>query len=78
MNYEEELKKLKEKISSANTMKVKAEAALENIENNRKEYIERVKDLGVDPKNLEIEINSLKIDINSLLEEANNLLPKDI
>ncbi|MFR7349110.1 hypothetical protein [Peptoniphilus sp.] len=78
MNYEEELKKLKEKISSANTMKVRAEAALDNIENNRKEYIERLKNLGVDPKNLEAEINSLKSEINSLLEEANSLLPKDI
>ena len=63
MNYEEELKKLKEKINTASTMKVKAEAALESIENNRKEYLE---------------INSLKTEINSLLEEANSLLPKDI
>ena len=59
-------------------MKVRAEAALDNIENNRKEYIERLKNLGVDPKNLEAEINSLKSEINSLLEEANSLLPKDI
>ena len=59
-------------------MKVKAEAALESIENNRKEYLEQVKNLGVDPKNLESEINSLKTEINSLLEEANSLLPKDI
>ncbi|WP_308552241.1 hypothetical protein [uncultured Peptoniphilus sp.] len=78
MNYEEELKKLKEKINTASTMKVKAEAALESIENTRKEYLEQVKNLGVDPQNLESEINSLKTEINFLLEEANSLLPKDI
>lgn len=78
MNYEIELKNLKEKLQRASQMKVKAEATLENLEENKKSYLEQVKKLGIDPKNIESEISNLKTEIESLINEANNLLPKDI
>lgn len=78
MNYEESLKKLKLNLDQAKNMKNKAEGTLEELKNQESLILAELKDLGVDPENLENEIEKLKGEIESLLKEANDMLPMDL
>lgn len=77
-DYEKELNKLKENLERAKTLKYKAEVRLEQLTQEQEKIITKLKELGVDPEDLDIEIKKLENEINSLLKEANQLLPKDI
>lgn len=78
MDYEVQLKKLKEDLDKAKTLKYRAEAKLEQLKNQEKDLIDELVELGVNPNNLDNEIRKLSEEINSLFEEASKLLPKDI
>ncbi|NLW42665.1 MAG: hypothetical protein GXY89_05960 [Tissierellia bacterium] len=78
MNYEEELKKLKYDIDRANALKNKAAANLEVLENQESQILEELKQLGVEPENLDSTIENLKKEIEEMLNEANSLMPRDI
>ena len=78
MNYEEKLNELKDNLEKAKSLKYKAEARLEQLNNQQQEIIKDLKNLGVNPEDLEEEIKKLKSEIDELFKEANNLLPKDI
>ena len=78
MDYEKELNVLKDNLEKAKSLKYKAEARLEHLNNNQQEIIKELKELGVNPEDLEEEIKKLKLEIDKLFEEANSLLPKDI
>lgn len=78
MDYELQLKKLKEDLDKAKTLKYRAEARLEQLKIQEKDLIEELRALGVNPDNLDKEIKKLSQEINMLFEEASSLLPKDI
>ena len=78
MNYEEKLNELKDNLEKAKSLKYKAVARLEQLNNQQQEIIKDLKNLGVNPEDLEEEIKKLKSEIDELFKEANNLLPKDI
>lgn len=78
MNYEKELNNLKESLEKAKNLKYKAEARLEQLNQQEEEIINELKDLGVKPEELETEINKLTSEIDKLFKEANQLLPKDL
>ncbi|NMB27112.1 MAG: hypothetical protein GX987_03525 [Tissierellia bacterium] len=78
MDYEKELNALRDNLEKAKSLKYKAEARLEQLNNQQQEIIKELKDLGVNPEDLEEEIKKLKSEIDKLFEEANTLLPKDI
>ena len=78
MDYEKELNVLKDNLEKAKSLKYKAEARLEQLNNQEQEIIKELKNLGVNPEDLEKEIKKLKLEIDKLFEEANTLLPKDI
>ncbi len=78
MDYEKELNSLKENLEKAKNLKYKAEARLEQLNQQEEEIIKELKNLGVKPEELENEINRLTIDIDKLFKEANDLLPKDL
>lgn len=78
MDYEKELNVLKDNLEKAKSLKYKAEARLEQLNNQEQEIIKELKNLGVNPEDLEREIKKLKLEIDKLFEEANTLLPKDI
>lgn len=78
MSYEKELNNLKDNLEKAKSLKYKAEARLEQLNNQEQEIIKDLKNLDVDPKDLEEEIKKLTNEINQLFKEANTLLPKDI
>lgn len=77
-NYEKELNLLKENLDKAKSLKYKAEARLEQLNNQQQEIIKELKELGVNPEDLEKEIRKLTEEIDALFKEANELIPKDI
>lgn len=78
MNYENELNGLKDNLEKAKNLKYRAEARLEQLNQQEDEIIRELEGLGVEPKDLESEINKLTLDIDKLFREANELLPKDL
>ena len=78
MNYEKELNDLKEGLEKAKNLRYRAEARLEQLNNQEAEIIAELKELGIEPRELENKINSLTSDIQKLFKEANELLPKDL
>lgn len=78
MSYEKELNNLKESLEKAKNLKYKAEARLEQLNQQEEEIINELKYLGVKPEELETEINKLTSEIDKLFKEANQLLPKDL
>ncbi len=78
MDYEKELNSLKDNLDKAKSLKYKAEARLEQLNNQQQEIIKELNSLGVNPEDLEEEIKKLKSEIDKLFLEANTLLPKDI
>jgi len=77
-DYEKELSDLKENLEKAKTLKYRAEARLEQLNNQQQEIIKELKELGVNPEDLEKEIDKLAKEIDELFKEANELMPKDI
>ncbi|NLV75536.1 MAG: hypothetical protein GX023_00895 [Tissierellia bacterium] len=78
MDYEKELNILKDNLEKAKNLKYKAEARLEQLNNQQAEIIEELNSLGVNPENLDEEIKKLTLEIDELFKKANTLLPKDI
>lgn len=76
MNYEENLKNLKEELDRAKSLKYKAEARLEQLNAQKKDILEEIEKLGVKPEDLESEINNLKDEIDKLFKEAEELMPR--
>ncbi len=56
MDYEKELNILKDNLEKAKNLKYKAEARLEQLNNQQAEIIEELNSLGVNPENLDEEI----------------------
>ena len=78
MNYEKELNNLKSNLEKAKDLKYKAEARLEQLNQQEEEIINELIELGVKPEDLDKEIDKLSLEIDNLFKEANNLLPKDL
>lgn len=78
MEYEKELGNLKENLEKAKTLKYKAEARLEQLKSQEADLIKELKELNVNPEDLDSEIENLTIEINKLFKKSNELLPKDI
>lgn len=77
-DYEKDLNELRENLEKAKSLKYRAEARLEQLNNQQQEIIRELKELGVNPDELEEEIKRLQLEIDGLFKEANSLLPKDI
>ncbi|MCF6464674.1 hypothetical protein [Clostridium sp. Cult2] len=78
MDYEKELNDLRDNLEKAKSLKYRAEARLEQLNNQQQEIIKELKELGVNPEDLEEEIKKLISEIDEMFKEANRLLPKDI
>ncbi len=77
MDYNDRLIKLKKNLEIAKINKTKAEGMLETLNNNKEELIASIRELGIEPEDLEKEILNLQTEIDSLLFEAEKLLPED-
>lgn len=76
MNYEENLKNLKEQLDRLKNMKYKSEARLEQLNAQKKYILNEIEKLGIKPEDLENEISNLKSEIDRLFAEANDLMPR--
>lgn len=76
MNYEENLKNLKEELDRLKNMKYKSEARLEQLNSQKKDILFEIEKLGIKPEDLEKEISNLKNEIDKLFNEANDLMPR--
>lgn len=77
MNYEDKLTALKKELDKAKDFKYKADARLEQLNNQKSEILKELEEEGIDPKDLELEIKKLDEDIKFLLEKASSLLPQN-
>ena len=76
MDYEENLKNLKEELDRLKNMKYKSEARLEQLNSQKKDILLEIEKLGIKPEDLEKEISNLKNEIDKLFNEANDLMPR--
>lgn len=75
---EQDLTKIKEAIEKAKDMRYRAEAKLEELENQKKRLLDELDKLGVAPEDLETEIARLEREIETGLTETWNLIPKEL
>ena len=78
MDYEMEIKNIKEDLEKAKDLKTRSEIALENLEAEEKSLIEELEELGVKPENLEKEIHDLKVEIEEQIKAAKDLMPVEL
>jgi hypothetical protein len=75
--YDDKIKKIKENIEKAKTIRYKAEIRLEHLVKEKDELLNKMEELGVKPEDLEAEISKLKLEIDNLLDKAQNLIPDE-
>lgn len=75
MNINERFNSIKERLDKAKEDKNRAEIALENLEKQKEDILNQLKELNIDPENLESEIIKLKNQIELDLQKAEELLP---
>lgn len=78
VEYEKEINTIKDKLDKAKSLRIRAEARLEQLNKQKQEILKELEELGVKPENLENEIEKLKKEIDALLENANDLIPSDV
>lgn len=78
MNYEMELKRLKDDLDKATNLKNRYEGRLQTLKQQEEELLNELNKMGIKPENLNGEIQALKTDIERLLKEADNLIPRDL
>jgi len=76
-DYKKEISQIKEKLDKANTMKVRSETKLENLEDEREKLLTEIKNEGIEPDQLEEEIEKVESKLQKLIKEAKELLPED-
>ncbi|WP_209122313.1 hypothetical protein [Alkalihalobacillus sp. BA299] len=77
-HVEHELTKIKEAIDKAKDMRYRAEAKLEELENQQRRLLNELEELGVKPENLEEEIQKLEEAIVKGLAETKAMIPKEL
>ena len=77
INYEEQLKKLRDDLDRQKNIKYKAEARLEQLYSQKEEIVKEIQAQNIDPENLENEISKIKKEIDSLFKQAQELMPKE-
>ncbi|WP_017727393.1 hypothetical protein [Halalkalibacterium ligniniphilum] len=77
-HVEQDLAAIRKAIEKARDMRYRAEAKLEELENQHKRLLEDLEELGVKPEELEGEIARLEQEIDQGLKETWNLIPKEL
>ncbi|OXZ38657.1 hypothetical protein [Finegoldia magna] len=77
MNTNERFNNIKKRLDKAKEEKNRAEIALESLEKQKEDILNQLKELNIDPKNLESEITKLQNQIEQDLQKAEELLPDE-
>ncbi|HHY20795.1 MAG TPA: hypothetical protein GX525_02710 [Bacilli bacterium] len=75
---EQELTRLKEAIDKGKDMRYRAEAKLEELENQKQRLLAELAELGVKPEELDGEIARLEQEIDNGLRETWAKIPKEL
>ncbi|MFC0471982.1 hypothetical protein ACFFHM_16130 [Halalkalibacter kiskunsagensis] len=78
MNVEQQLTQIKQAIEKARDMRYRAEAKLEELENQKNRLLVELEELGVQPEELDQEIKRLEHEIDLSLKETWDLIPKEL
>ncbi|GGE24818.1 hypothetical protein GCM10011571_28730 [Marinithermofilum abyssi] len=75
---EERIKELKSVLEKAKNLRYKAELRLEHLERQEEEILQELKELGVEPEQLDEEIAKLEKEIDEQIQQAWELLPREL
>jgi len=78
IDYEKTISQLKENLDKAKSLRIRAEARLEQLNAQKQELLTELSALGVKPENLEDEINKLKTEIEELINKATAMIPSEL
>ncbi|MGI6143323.1 MAG: hypothetical protein ACOYEK_05630 [bacterium] len=78
MGYEEQLNRLKRGLQQAQRLRTDAETKRNFYLEQREKIILRIRELGVEPEELEQEIKRLQGEMEKLLREAEALIPWEL
>ncbi|HHW92086.1 MAG TPA: hypothetical protein GX735_05280 [Firmicutes bacterium] len=78
MGYEEQLNRLKRGLQQAQRLRADAETKRNFYLEQREKIILRIRELGVEPEELEQEIKRLQGEMEKLLREAEALIPWEL
>ena len=78
IDYEKTINQLKENLDKAKSLRIRAEARLEQLNAQKQELLTELSALGVKPENLEDEINKLKTEIEELINKATAMIPSEL
>ncbi|MFC0558532.1 hypothetical protein [Halalkalibacter alkalisediminis] len=78
MSVEQQLTQIKKAIDKARDMRYRAEAKLEELENQKNRLLAELNELGVKPEELDQEIQRLEREIDLSLKETWELIPKEL
>ncbi|WP_332690386.1 hypothetical protein [Halalkalibacter lacteus] len=78
MTVEQQLAQIKKAIDKARDMRYRAEAKLEELENQKNRLLVELEELGVHPEDLDQEIKRLEREIDLSLKETWELIPKEL
>lgn len=76
--YAEKIDKIRDELEKAKDAKIRTEARLEQLQKQKDEIYEELRNLGIDPGNIESEIGILRAEIEQALEKLSQLLPKNM
>ncbi|MFZ5986890.1 MAG: hypothetical protein ACOYWZ_07185 [Bacillota bacterium] len=77
-DYDKKLNQIKENLDKAKNLRIRAEARLEQLNKQRDEILNELKELGIKPEDLESEIGKLKSEIEELIGKAEKLIPEEL
>jgi len=76
--YEERIRRLKEGLEKAKSLRIQAETRLEELQKQEKELIKQIEEMGVKPEHLEEEIKNCEKQIEELAQQVEEIIPWDI
>ncbi len=78
MGYEEQLNRLKKALQQAQRLRADAETKRNFYLEQREKIIQKIRELGVEPEELDQEIKRLQVEMEKLLAEAEALIPWEL
>ncbi|QNO16501.1 hypothetical protein HYG86_17840 [Alkalicella caledoniensis] len=78
MSVEKEISILKEQLETIKSKRYKAEAKLEELVKQREGILAEIKELNIDPNDLENEIRKMEQEVSELLKKTKEMLPREL
>lgn len=78
LDYNKTITQLKDNLDKAKSMRIRAEARMEQLVKQKQDLLNEIEEYGIKPEELENEITRLKSEIEELIGKANRLLPMEL